>query len=465
MRSTRGPWAALLGLVAVGWVLTGDAIRACAQPARPTPEQQKTLEQVCLARARSELLARIGALVLRDGVTVGDWLARDADLDRALRLWVRTRPAAGRPRLYSDAVGEVDVRVTPAELESELLNLADEYPAAARAARVDAGTLRSAAGRWPILWATGRAAVAGTTRSAQPPGWEDVEPGEVELARAAAVADAHHALLTAAGRLKISSARRLYEFLESSAAVRQAVQTELQRVARLKVEFAPDQVALVEARVSMRDLLRIVTRVCEEHCDGDEFAAADFREMVLLSREDELSAAGLATPPGAAARRSRYEPIELDVPDWTDTALSAIGRIEPSDEEAADDTALEQAARLDGIAQLGRQVESLTIQPGVTVGEFLGYHQELKDDVVLFLSGARVVSAPRPSSADGIEVTVELPLRRLWEILRRRMKLEEVEPPATAPAVPPTAAYWRPAVPRSGSAVAWGWPESVSLPA
>jgi hypothetical protein len=57
------------------------------------------------------------------------------------------------------------------------------------------------------------------------------------------------------------------------------------------------------------------------------------------------------------------------------------------------------------------------------------------------LNGARVVTAPVALPAGGVEVKVELPLRRLWEIVRRGMKLEEVEPPpaasdATAPASP-----------------------------
>ena len=415
------------------FLLGGNLYPARAQPTPPTQQQQKTLERICLAKARSELCGRIGALPLREGTTVTDWLMREAELDRALRLWARTRPAQSGMRLYSDAAGEIDVRATPAELLTELLRLVEDYPGAASAARLDAAKLRTAADAWPILWTTGRAAVSRGARAGQPPGWEDVDAEGVELARAAATADAQNALLAAVGRLKVSSARRLREFIESSDEVRQAVQAELQRAARVKVEFAPDQVAVVEARVTMRDLLRMLTRVYQEHYHGEEFEAADFREMVLLAGQDELMATGLAAPPGEFALRSRYELVELNVPDWAASTLNATGRFEPGDGESADQAALAQAARLDGIAQLGRQVENLVIQKDVTVAEFLRYHQELKDDVALFLSGARMVSAPAALPAGGVEVKVELPLRRLWEIVRRGMKLEEVEPPTTAP--------------------------------
>jgi hypothetical protein len=217
------------------------------------------------------------------------------------------------------------------------------------------------------------------------------------------------------------------------------VQAELTRAARTKIEFAPDQVALAEVRVTLRDVLRILTKVYQEHYHGDEFEVADFREMVLLSGQDELTATGLATPPSESILREQYEPMELDVPPWAATTLTATGSYQPGEGESADRAAQADAARLDGIARLNAQIEKLVIQKGVTVAEFLGYHQDLKDDVALFLSGTHVVAAPTTTATDALEVKVELPLRRLWEIARRDMKLEEVEPPATGPRTPATA--------------------------
>ena len=106
-----------------------------------------------------------------------------------------------------------------------------------------------------------------------------------------------------------------------------------------------------------------------------------------------------------------------------------MGRCDLPDNGPPDKTAQERAARLDGIDKLRRKVEQLVIQEGATVSEFLAYHQDLKDDVVLFLSGARPKGQPRTLTGDSVEVEVEVPLRRLWEIVRRDMKLENVEPP------------------------------------
>ena len=61
--------------------------------------------------------------------------------------------------------------------------------------------------------------------------------------------------------------------------------------------------------------------------------------------------------------------------------------------------------------------------------------------IVSMTTGSARVTAMTTRTTGAVEVKVELPLRRLWEILRRSMKVEEVEPPAAkgAPAkAPPT---------------------------
>ena len=402
---------------------------AKAQPAAiPGTAAQNVLQQVALGKARTELLARVRALPLTPELTIGGWLSADADLDRAARLWIRTQPRQGNARLYSDGVCEVDVCIRAEELGSRLVQLSEDYPSTAAARGVDADGVKSAARRWPTVWVTGRATLSRQVQPGQLPGWEDVTSEGIQLARRAAEDDACRALVEEAGRLKISQTRRLREFLDAGEAVRNAVYEALRREAAVKVEFETDQVATARVRIGIRELLRILTRVHEEHYKGDQFEAADFREMALLAGRDDLTASGLATPPERTIMRDRYATIELNAPAWAGQTRSAVGRYELPDNEP-DKTAQERAARLDGIDKLRRDIEKLVIQKGVTVSAFLGYHQDLKEDVVLFLSGARPKGQPRTLPGDAVEVEVEVPLRRLWEIVRRDMKLEEVEPP------------------------------------
>ena len=439
MRSLPFAWPVAALLTVLYGVLAVHAAPPSSAPAAPTAAQRKTLELLALGKARTEALQRIRALPITREAGAGDWVTGSVELDRALRLWVRNRPAEGQVRQYSDAVCEVDVAISPEALRDQLLRLLDEYGAAASVRGVDAAAIQAAAKRWPTLWTTGSAALPEHAVADRPPGWEDVTSTGLDLARQAAEADAYHALLEEAGRLKVTAARRLREFLDSSDAVRNAVYDAVRKESKTSTQFEPDQIAVATVRIGIKDLMRIVTKAHDDQYRGGDFTAADFREMVLLAGRDALSASGLAPPPERTILRNRYAPIELDAPPWAAETRMAVGRFEPSEGESPDAATQYQAARLDALDQLRRKVEALVIQQNVTVAEFVGYHQDLKDDIVLFLNGARVIRRQaRPDG--GAEVEVELPLRRLWEIVRRDMKLEEVEPAETTtkPASPAT---------------------------
>lgn len=423
---------ALAGAVAVLWSV--PAARAQA-PTSPTPEQRTRLETVALAKARTEAFRRLTTLPLGPDRTLGEALAGAVDLDRAVRLWVRTRPRHGGVRLYSDGVCECDVRLDPEEIRAQLGQLAANQPHPPW----DPDRLARAAADWPVIHGTGRATLAEIAAASGPAGWEDVTAEGQELARAAARADAQAALLTEVGRLKVTQARRLHEFFDSDPAVRDAVRAELERAATARVELAADQLAVVEARISLRELLRIVTRVHQEHYRGSDFEAADFRQMVLLAGREEISAIGLAPPPARTILTTRYEPLELDVPPWAGATLTAVGRYEPTDNESPDEATRREVARLDALDRLYAQMTKLVVKDEVTVGAFLSYHSHLKSDVALFLSGARPAGRPVTKPDGTTELKVELPLRRLWEILRRAMTLEEVEPPPTSSTRPAAA--------------------------
>lgn len=406
--------------------LAGTCLVLAGPPANPA--ERTALEQVALARARTAMLAQLGPLPMGQG-SLQEWLREDVDLDRAVRFWARTWPQQGRFRWYSDGVCEVDVRVTPEDLRAGLQPLLSEYPLASERRGVDEERLRSIARAWPVLWATGAAGESGPLRSPNPSGWEDVTRDGLELARAAATADAVYALLDEVSRLKISNARRLRDFLASGSNVREATRAALARSASVRVRFEPDQVAVAEASIDMRTLLGILTEVCAAHPERGEYQAADFREMALLAERETLTARGLAPPPQAETLRTRYRLIEYDAPAWSHTTARAVGRAEVTLAEAEEDVRLE-AARLDGIDQLRRALDALEVRPNVTLRSILGYHTELKGDLALLLGSARVMGTP-VRRADGVlEVRVELPLRRAWEIVRRVMEIEEVEPSA-----------------------------------
>lgn len=418
----------VLALTACGWI----SAAAWAQPAAPiAPTDRSFLERLAFARARADLYDQVEKLALKPELTVGGWAVRDTTRHRELRRWIRTRPRYGGPRVYSDGTCDVDVRLAPDELGSKLIALLERQPPE-QEPKLATADIMKAAGRWPVLWGSGCASLTEKTRSRKPVGWENISFDGIELARRAAVADAVDALLEKAGRMKVTAARWLREFLESDDDVFEAVYEAIRNAATITVDHAPDQVAVADARIGMADLIRILTEVHQQHYHGDVFHAADFREMALSARRSDLRAEGLATPPERYRQREPYELIELDTPQWVEQTLRVTGCYDPLDTESfARDVQIE-LARFDGMDELRKTVEALVVKDNVTVEQLLGYRRELKDDVVIFLSGARVVGDPRTEPDGTLQVPVELPLERLWLIVRRGMERVEVDPPEQA---------------------------------
>jgi hypothetical protein len=386
------------------------------------------LESLGLARARTELYEQAQHLPLKGDLTIGTWAAQDIDRDRQLRQWVRARPRCGDARLYSDGSCDIDVRLEPDELARQLAALL-EQTASQRDAELTAADILAAARDWPTLWSTGSARPAEKTGRPQPVGWEDVSLEGIQLARQAAVAEAVHALLEQAGRLKVTPARRVHEFLDSDGVVFEAVYKAVGDAATIVAENAPDQVAVADARLSATELICVLTDVHEKHYHGDLFHAPDFREMALTAPPSELRATGLATPPNRYRRREPFELTELDGPSWATTTLSVTGRHVAAEKGALGDDERVEGARSNAMDELAEQVKALVVHDDLAVKQWLERDRELNDDVILFLTRARVVGPPRSEPDGALLVRVELPLERLWKIVRRAEQRVPMNPP------------------------------------
>ncbi len=395
----------------------------------PTTEQRRSLEQLSLARARAELFEQLGPLRLDRAVSIAVWQRSDGEVRRALRLWVRTLAPEGPPRLYSDGICATDIHVSAEQVGDVLLELLGGDTETVNNVTLNHSTVLAAARRWTDQWATGRAGLDALPRRGRALGWEQVTREGLGLARRAASDDASAALAVRAGQLSLGEGRRLRGFIESSSAVRAAVQAELLRAATVTIELEPDPLALATARIDMRELLRLLTRVHQQHYGGEEYAVSDFRRMLLEYPEEELAARGIGLPPESTILYDEVTSQEFNAPAWVTETLRASGRYVPPDGEQLGAELQVAIARLDGIEQLQRDCAELSLKPGgVTVADFLAYHQDLKDDVVLFFSGARLRGESAQLPAGGCTVQIELPLERLWQILRRRVQLEETTP-------------------------------------
>lgn len=399
------------------------------QPRVLTPDDRVYLERVSLGDARATLYEHVRKLPLSSGLTVGAWAGQSVQRDRELRLWLRTRLPPNATRIYSDGSAETDLRLEPRDLADFLRGLARGDGKSDDLQLIDA-----AAGRWQPAWVTGAALLSERGGPAKPAGWEDISFEGLQATRNAARADALRELLAVAGRLKVTNARTLQEFLNTSVSIDAAVTAALEREAKVEFDLGADQVALATATIHTTRLLRLLTPVFQEHGAAAGFSAEDFREMAVITPELDLRASGMAAPPPKYRLLAEYRLIELDVPPWLNDTLRAEGRYAPEDEGALAEEARPEAARLSAMDQLRRQVEELPLVGGLRVGELLAARSDLKDDVIVFLSGARLSGAPQRQADGTLVVQVELPLRRLWHIMRRGIRVIELDPDQALPA-------------------------------
>lgn len=406
-------------------VLPAFAVLAPAAASRPS-EERAALERLALARARTSLWEQVTDLVLTKRLTIGVWAARDVEVDRALRAWIRSRPRHAPPRFYSDQTCDLDLRIDPRSLIDKLVELQARIPQPTPTTRDEVDGPK-AARDWPVLWATGMAGSAELTdhEAAGPLGWEDVTSQGRRLARRAAAAEALHTLLGEAGRLKLTNLRRVSEFLATSDGAREALLAALERDADVTLQMEPDQVAVAEARIEVSRLIRLLMEVHRGHSPGTAFAASDFREMALHNEQRVLVARGLASPPAAQLSRFDGPEVERGAPAWAHETLETVGRDDYAAEDGRPQELRSAMARVDGIVRLRNQIEELPVRRGVSVGHLLERHPEWKQDVVVFLSGARRVGSPKSESDGRVVVYVELPLQRLWRIVRRGLSTLE----------------------------------------
>ena len=186
----------------------------------------------------------------------------------------------------------------------------------------------------------------------------------------------------------------------------------------------------------MRDLITILSAAHQQAYEGDQFHLADFRGMALLAPRDVISARGLAPPPSRYLVTDRYRLIEYDAPAWVEESLRVDGDYVPREGDGLTEPDRVEFARLAAQETLAAQIDNLLINSALSVGQLLAYHPDLKSDVVVFLNGARVVEESNRAAGGGVSVRVELPLRRLWTIVRRAGREVEVGAPASADSTP-----------------------------
>ncbi|MBW7904668.1 MAG: hypothetical protein H3C42_03755 [Phycisphaerae bacterium] len=402
---------------------TSQATGADAAGARPIAP---ALEARALARARTTLMRLASDLPIGDGLSVGRWAAQDPNVDRALRAWLRARPPHGPARRFHGDGGngracDVDVRLDAQTLLDRLLELRTAHRSMLSEERV-----RAAARGWPRLWATGDAAENESPPTSDAPGWEDVTPAGLEMAREAAAALAILELLEQCAALKLTPVRTLAEIVVDGQ-MRDALRGILAAASETTVELEAGQVVRAEACIDVARLAAALREFAYSDPAGRDLGVDDFREMVLRARASRLCAVGHAVPPDS--QRPQHEPAApcSGAPAWARQTIRTTGRT-ACVSVLVHAAVREELARQDAIQRLRDEALALPAGPGLTVGQRLGYdtaawpESAAMQDFETFLAAARLTGAAQAGDERTFSVEVELPLRRLWLIVGSRLE-------------------------------------------
>jgi len=424
-------------LVSAAWLSVSSA------QTLPPEKRQALAEQAALADAYRHLRARIADLAVDDTRTLHDWLASSASADIELRRSVTQAERVGRTRFYGNGDAEVDLRLPLKPVIESLrkLQAAERTNIPGKPIDLDALARRVTSDQI-VVTGHGRAPTeeeltgppgwpGGKDAGDLPPaGWGDVTPAGYKAAERAAELDALDHLVEQLGQLRMGRSRALGEAIAATPLLGKGLRQPFDGVRFTEPEYLPEQVCRIYVEVDIRAVVARLKHLRTQPSAKVDISEEDIDTIIRLATASTFRAIGYGVPPGSALRRVRFAPVDVDEPPWVGQSLRATGsailpRLEVSNERAVEIAV--QDARIAAQLKLAEQIDRLELPGGMTVAAFLARREALAGDVLRLLSAAQTVEGPTVDRlAQRVTLTLELPLRRLWLILRPLIPAIEV---------------------------------------
>lgn len=420
-------------LVALAAAAVTFASSAAPCPAAYTERQA---EQLGMRAAQADALRRLTERILTarmpDGRTVDDALDPGGGEGIALRVALRTARVVGLPRTYSDGITEVDIEIALADVRREVARLVGgdaDAPAflADLADQAVGGVLRATgAGRPPedvppeVLRKVMKA-----RREAFPEvfplGWQSVDPsGRLQAARDARIR-AYQDIASRVMAVSLSPAKTLGEELDGARAAEIRLDTFLRSLpVRGRPRFMPDRIAEIEVAAPVADLIETLKDLRPLLPAERRWPDAALDQVSVRLKTDELVVVGRGMPAADFVREGPVEERPASAPDWVDRILEARGEAGIPDDVEDGERARVLAARAaesEALKALARKVNALELPGGDTVGKRAADDEAFAKDRETFLRSARITQS-RALDGDRWEVTLRLPLERLYELSR-----------------------------------------------
>ncbi|RMF80404.1 MAG: hypothetical protein D6744_08295 [Planctomycetota bacterium] len=375
---------------------------------------------IAIARARTALLRAVQRLPLSEGLTVADWAARDPEIDRNLRRWVRCRQPVGGVRRFSDGSCAASARIRPQELSEWFRRFGVRGQAAAGTDSPSEAALRAAARTWSTVWGVGWSEAAERIEEGLPPGWEDVTIGGVSAAQAAAREAALRRLVVEIEATPLAGAWTVGALTGSDAVIHEALLGALRHAASIDVTFAPEQLAVANASISRGELVRLLSELYDRYYLGQQLARGDIQELMLRSGA-ALYEGVAAVPPPQSAHTSPAGTTSAELRKLAATEFKAAGCRVTGCGAPLPAAALATLARADAEHALRRQIAGQALSSGETVDQWLRTDPLFRADVDTLVRGVSMSQENVVAGVAVVRVKVSgATLARLLDAAQRR---------------------------------------------
>jgi hypothetical protein len=201
--------------------------------------------------------------------------------------------------------------------------------------------------------------------------------------------------------------------------------------------YLPDGICEVDVEVTIQDVIKELNTIRQHYLAGfpphSVFRDVQFEKIIDWGPPKIIRATGSAAVPPRGYRQQPGAPPESggdpasisgsqsSAPGWSSQTVKVTGTGVPKQGEKGTIARLnaERAAEADARRNLVEKVYGVQIDALTTVRDYVTVNDEVKAEVSQYLGGARVLGEPRTMPDGTVELTMELPLHGLWEIVER----------------------------------------------
>lgn len=423
---------------------------AAAAAAAPALSQPMTAGQDKLMSKRAaqvdayrKLTEQIKGLRIDANTYVRDYVAESDQVQSALDAFIKGLKIDGMPRYLPDGTCEVDVQVTLQQVMQGLKRIHLDYPDKKRTrmsfdqmGQYTKKTVFRATGVGvpPSQKAESPAPKGVSMKTQGIPGWENVTTQGRLLAERGALTDARRNLAETVKGLRISGNTYVKDF----AVLNDQVQTSLNTfMAGIKesgpYRYLPDGICEVDVEVTIQDVVKQLNTIRTHYYAGfpprSVFRDIRFEQILSWGPPKVIRATGNgAVPgkgylkdasPGAAGGAMRPAGSAAAMPPWATQTVKATGTGVPREGALGTAARLEAERAAEAVARrnLVEKVHGVRIDAQTTVQDYVTVNDRVQAEVSRYLAGARLVGEPVIMPDGTIEVTMELPLDGLWQIV------------------------------------------------